>query len=398
MTATNGYGQGVQTGQHLPSSAITLAELKTSARGNKQLDLGRLLSLGVTPSVTQDIDPGQHYREVYLIRLRPRQAAQIDLTSRKFDALLRLYDEAGTLLAEDDDSGGDRNARLYVAQEGKGSGRFYLVATAVEGRRGEFKLEFRERETAASASRRPISGGESISGILQEGSPLHLKRQLVYQTYSFEGSPGDRIRVQATAQEPIGLVLSKNGQSLSIVMPSENETAQSVFETLSEAGKYEIAVLGKPDKATNYTLKLTALPPPEDNAAPTLIGVGQELNSAFAPNSPVVEGTNVPYVLYRVDGRAGQAISFFARTLQSSEPANTALRVEVGVDTPVGFAAARHSSAMTAPGRTEAGVVKFDRDGPVLLRVTAPTGWVGPFKIGVTSVDPERASAPASQE
>src|SRR5438876_2242489 len=58
----------------------------------------------------------------------------IDLASKDFDAYLRLEDSAGKLLAEDDDSGGMLDARLFFIPPA--TGEYTLVATCYKPKAG----------------------------------------------------------------------------------------------------------------------------------------------------------------------------------------------------------------------------------------------------------------------
>lgn len=66
----------------------------------------------------------------------------IDLVSRDFDAYLRLEDSTGKQLAEDDDSGGNLNARI-VFQAPKDD-TYWIIATTFLGGTGNYTLSIRE--------------------------------------------------------------------------------------------------------------------------------------------------------------------------------------------------------------------------------------------------------------
>jgi serine protease Do len=67
----------------------------------------------------------------------------LDQRSKAFDAFLRLEDASGKKLAEDDDSGGDQNARIvFTAPQ---DGTYRIIATSFEQQgMGNYTLTIRE--------------------------------------------------------------------------------------------------------------------------------------------------------------------------------------------------------------------------------------------------------------
>jgi hypothetical protein len=66
----------------------------------------------------------------------------IDLASKDFDAFLRLEDQQGTPLAEDDDGGGGFNARLFFIPPA--TAEYALLATSYNGKPGKYRLTVQE--------------------------------------------------------------------------------------------------------------------------------------------------------------------------------------------------------------------------------------------------------------
>ena len=78
---------------------------------------------------------------VWALDLQAGAPVAIEMQSTDLDSLLILYDEAGTQLAQDDDSGGGYDARLVYRPVR--SGRFFLLATTYgygRSETGEFVL------------------------------------------------------------------------------------------------------------------------------------------------------------------------------------------------------------------------------------------------------------------
>jgi hypothetical protein len=80
--------------------------------------------------------------KMYLVKMTADKTYTIDMESEEFDTFLRLEDEKGKELAQDDDSGGDLNARLTF--RAPASGTYRVIATSFEGGTGPFQLRIRE--------------------------------------------------------------------------------------------------------------------------------------------------------------------------------------------------------------------------------------------------------------
>jgi hypothetical protein len=81
--------------------------------------------------------------KVYSVQLNAGQTYTIDLESQTLDSYLYLFDGKSTLLGQDDDSGGDLNARITFRVERDGV--FHILATTLDGNdTGEFTLKVRK--------------------------------------------------------------------------------------------------------------------------------------------------------------------------------------------------------------------------------------------------------------
>jgi hypothetical protein len=80
----------------------------------------------------------------YKVALQANTGYVISMNSRDFDSFLRLEDPAGKQVAEDDDSGGDLNSRIFYTPTQ--SGTFRVIATTfIEGETGSFQLTVQEQ-------------------------------------------------------------------------------------------------------------------------------------------------------------------------------------------------------------------------------------------------------------
>lgn len=104
-----------------------------------------LLDVKVAGKLT-DADPKDPGRgapsKAHVVRLKAGQVYTIDLVSSQFDAFLRLQDNKGKQLAEDDDSGGGLNARIIFKCPRDGEYRVICTSFNAQGR-GAYVLTVR---------------------------------------------------------------------------------------------------------------------------------------------------------------------------------------------------------------------------------------------------------------
>jgi hypothetical protein len=134
--------------------------------------------LRVAGELTRDdpVDPvlKKGYHKVYSVQFVAGAYYRIDLVSKDFDAYVRLEASTGKQLAEDDDGGGEFNARLiYKAQ--KGDTCRIIVTTYAANKTGRFLLTVTASARTALDQQllnRGILSGDAIAGLLLDD--LHL--------------------------------------------------------------------------------------------------------------------------------------------------------------------------------------------------------------------------------
>lgn len=101
------------------------------------------------------IDPRRRAQcKLFLVALEAGKTYVIDEKSQNFDAYLRLESAPGIQLAEDDDGGGNRNARIrFTANQ---AGTFRVIATSLGGGVGEFTLSIRDASLPEPAPTLPL--------------------------------------------------------------------------------------------------------------------------------------------------------------------------------------------------------------------------------------------------
>jgi hypothetical protein len=98
-------------------------------------------------SALTNSDPVDRVRKQFCktfdVKMLAGKAYSIDMTSTKIDSYLRLEDTAGRQLAEDDDSGGNLNARILFRPSQDGVYR--IISTTFARAIGDFTLKVKEQ-------------------------------------------------------------------------------------------------------------------------------------------------------------------------------------------------------------------------------------------------------------
>ena len=91
-------------------------------------------------------DPVDRIRKVpgksHLVDLKKGKTYRIDMTSTEIDSSLRLEDEAGKMLAQDEDGGGGLNARIDFRPQA--DGKYRIQATTYAGGVGNYVITVKE--------------------------------------------------------------------------------------------------------------------------------------------------------------------------------------------------------------------------------------------------------------
>ena len=206
----------------------------------------------ITTGVTREgfLLPGKIHR--YDFRLKRDALVSIDAIQvmPNCDPMLSLLDGTGEPLANDDDSGGGRNARVFRDLK---AGNYRIDVIGYGNSLGTYKLSVAELE------KKTISPGSVREGILGEGGS-HI--------YSFElNKQGlvtiDHRRMDDSQLDPLLALIS---QDKGIVARDDDSggNLNSRIMTILEAGRYYIAVSGLGTAGGKYSLALERkdVPPP----------------------------------------------------------------------------------------------------------------------------------------
>ncbi|MBE9179178.1 trypsin-like peptidase domain-containing protein [Oculatella sp. LEGE 06141] len=194
------------------------------------------------------------------------QQVIIEMNSSEFDSYLILLAPDGTDLAQDDDGGGDTNARLITTLPSTGTyiilansyssretGNYSLrVATTGAGSQPQARTQQSQQARLQSNSQTPAptpaptpTGGVILQeeGVLGPGSPVFRSDGSLYQEHSFEGSAGQTVTVTLASDEfdTYLIVLGPGDQLLGQnddISPEDRNSALTV--TLPSTGTYRV--------------------------------------------------------------------------------------------------------------------------------------------------------------
>lgn len=270
------YGSGVAgsftlTLEDAGSSTDPTPEVETPTPDETPeiVTVGNELTIGA--SATGTLEPDQVSAE-YTFEGRAGEAVTITLSSTAFDSFLSLRDSQGTVIAEDDDSGGNRNAQItnfslpnddtytivVSSLGGFGSGGYLLTLEA-----GEVTVE--PTAVVLTSDGGDYELGTTVIGTLGDSPAV----------YTFEGAAGQFITVtlESSRFDPYLRLMDDSGAELA----SDDDSAGSLNARISN--------FSLPADGT-YTLEVSAA---------SGFGSGEfTLTSAVAQIQPTAEPTAEP--------------------------------------------------------------------------------------------------------
>jgi hypothetical protein len=188
----------------------------------------------------------------------------VDLMSSDFDAYVRIEDNKGKSLAEDDDGGNGTNSRLrFTAPE---SGVFVFVATSCAGGVGNYQLTIRTVgaavKLAAVAMPEPKAGQPArMAIVLNQNDPLDPERNQPAKIYTVKLQAGVNYQIDLMSracdaflrlEDPKGKKLAENDDG------GDGNNSRLRF-TPPEAGAYRLVAttLGLNNQFANLDLVVT---------------------------------------------------------------------------------------------------------------------------------------------
>ncbi|MEB3281971.1 MAG: DVUA0089 family protein [Lyngbya sp.] len=184
------------------------------------------------------------FYDMYSFEGKAGQQIAIEMTSQDLDSYLILLDSDGGELAQDDDSGGDKNAKIMITLPA--DGEYTFLANSYEaGESGDYRLRLRIAQNRVTPTERSSRLILEEQGTLDETSSVLPSDGSRYDEYSFDGVAGQAvtIRLESSDFDPYVALFSPNGQ-----LVGENDDANSSEKnaaltlTLPMTGRYRVVV------------------------------------------------------------------------------------------------------------------------------------------------------------
>ena len=184
------------------------------------------------------------YYDIYAFEGTAGQEVTIEMSSDEIDSYLILLSADGSELAQDDDSGGDKNAKITVTLPIDGTYTF-LANSYEAGQSGNYQLKV-VTEIPSLPSLFP-SGQTLLDelGVLETTDGILPSDNSLYDEYTFEGAEGQAVTIRLESEEfnPYVALLDPTGQ-----LVAENDNASPsdknavITITLPMAGSYRVVV------------------------------------------------------------------------------------------------------------------------------------------------------------
>lgn len=169
-------------------------------REAQRISLGAPAVEGRLDSSSSILPSDGSYFDAYTFEGQQGQQIVIEMNSSDMNSYVILLEPNGDNLGQDDDSGGNNNARLVTTLPR--SGVYTVLAnTRLAGEVGRYRLG------VSSAGRTPSAGTTSSSLILQEqgtlgaSSPVWQEDGSLYQEYTFQGTQGQQVTITMESSE-----------------------------------------------------------------------------------------------------------------------------------------------------------------------------------------------------
>ncbi|WP_434688158.1 trypsin-like peptidase domain-containing protein [Pseudanabaena minima] len=147
--------------------------------------------------------PDGSYFKAYQFQGQAGQSVVIEMRANGIDPYLVLFDAAGRKVAEDDDGGGGKNARIAITLPT--TGKYTLYANSYEvGQTGSFTIAGRLSNNFTSQSSIDPSDRRIIlqkNGVLGTQSRVFARDGSLFDTFSFNGQAGQVVQIELVSSD-----------------------------------------------------------------------------------------------------------------------------------------------------------------------------------------------------
>jgi uncharacterized protein YdeI (BOF family) len=248
--------------------------------------------------------------DLYTFQGTAGQQVTVTLSSTAFDAYLVIVGPTGAVLAEDDDSGGDYNARIQGTLPT--AGIYTIEATAYySSGRGNYTVAA-SVSTTSSCSASAITLPATVNGTLADSDCTAPHRSgSKADLYTFQGTAGQQVTVtlRSTAFDAYLIVVGPTGAVLAQDDDSGGGSNAQIQGTLPTAGTYTIeATAYYSSDRGSYTL--TASASTTTTCSPGAITLPATVNGTLTDSdctAPHRSGSKAD--VYTFQGTAGQTVT-----------------------------------------------------------------------------------------
>ncbi|WRH69028.1 MAG: PPC domain-containing protein [Planktothrix sp. GU0601_MAG3] len=201
------------------------------------------------PEVTDTLKQGDEvlpvdnsFYHVYAFEGKAGQQVTIEMNSNEVDSYLILLTEDGDELAQDDDGGGEKNAKI-VATLPKDGTYILLVNSYEAGEAGVYRLRLKATESSPNSPTGQLILNEK--GALENQDSVLSSDGSLYDEYTFEGKQGQSILIRLESQDfdsYLALFDSKGKLIAENDDASQSDKNAEIRVTLPATGRYRVVV------------------------------------------------------------------------------------------------------------------------------------------------------------
>lgn len=215
----------------------------------------------LTDKDARDPKEAECYCKTFPIKLQEGRSYQIDLVSKDFDAFLRLEDADGKAVAEDDDGGGDLNAR--IVHKATKSGDYKIFATTfAKNATGKFQLTVTSPDATGDkvVDKTPAPPAKAIPLKFESGKGLPSVQVAGQLATTDSADKGKLFKVYVITLESGKLyrIYLKGGKGLDAFLRVEDEAGKFLDEDKFGDVPADSAVEFTPPKTAPYRIVATS--------------------------------------------------------------------------------------------------------------------------------------------
>ncbi|MDX2256658.1 MAG: trypsin-like peptidase domain-containing protein [Pseudanabaenaceae cyanobacterium bins.39] len=169
----------------------------------RPIDMNGRASADILNSSSSTLPDGSYYN-AYQFQGQAGQQVVIDMRSGSIDPYLVLFAPNGRKIADDDDSGGGKNARISLTLPM--TGRYILYANSYEvGEKGSYIITGKLTNNLSERSKDRITSNSSIllqkNGFLGNSSRVFARDGRLFDAFSFTGRAGQVVQLELTSPD-----------------------------------------------------------------------------------------------------------------------------------------------------------------------------------------------------